>query len=435
MQLLLRLERVMEETEFGWSLLMVGEDQSRKLADLTNDLKRPYSTSGDGKQILSGYSYWGIEPAIAWQHACRDPYYPVMKDGIDSFTQRWNDLQPALGGAKFHYVSLGPGTGEKDRTVLQTLQPTYPEMLYVPVDMSAEMLRICLQPIRDLPFIKTFRRQILPVQLDFSYDENLDEMQGLRDRLMGDEPILWGLLGNTAANFEDDLELIERLARLLRPQDLLMLEVATTTELAGDVPERMSTEYLRSKAFCEFVTSALHQHTDLPINMDNMQISGEMVDDRCVVIKTIYHHRDDDTRVTLPDRTVITLKHGDTIRLYVSRKYAPAALHGELRALGLGVKATRQHQLGGPRKAVPVRAAADAAVEGRRAGARLQPGARSVPRRDDHPAPAHRRGHGCQPGRGVRDQRDLVRHLRRPGPAGAGRRRAGDPGRHHRPDR
>ena len=147
---------------------------------------------------------------------------------------------------------------------------------------------------------------------------------------MGDEPILWALLGNTAANFEDDLELIERITTLLRPQDLLMLEVATSTELAGDVPERVSTEYLRSKAFCEFVTSALHQHTDLPINMDNVAISGEVVDDRCVVIKTTYHHRDEDTRVTLPDRTVITLKNGDTIRLYISRKYAPAALHGEL---------------------------------------------------------------------------------------------------------
>ena len=28
MQLLGRLERIMEETDFGWSLLMVGEDQS-----------------------------------------------------------------------------------------------------------------------------------------------------------------------------------------------------------------------------------------------------------------------------------------------------------------------------------------------------------------------------------------------------------------------
>jgi L-histidine N-alpha-methyltransferase len=340
LQLLQRLERVMEETEFGWSLLMVGEDQSRKLADLTNDLKRPYSTTGDGKQILSGYSYWGIEPAIAWQHACRDPYYPVMKDGIDSFTQRWNDLQPALHGARYHYVSLGPGTGDKDRAVLHTMQPSYPEMLYVPVDMSAEMLRMCLQPIRDLPFIKTFRRQLLPVQLDFSDDENLDELQALRERLMDDEPIIWGLLGNTAANFEDDFELIERLATLLRPQDLLMLEVATTTELAPDVPERTSTEYLRSKAFCEFVTSALHQHTDLPINLDNLEISGEIVSDRCVLIKTIYHHRNKDARVTLPDRTVITLRQNDTVRLYVSRKYAPAALHAELRSIGLGVKAT-----------------------------------------------------------------------------------------------
>ena len=87
------------------------------------------------------------------------------------------------------------------------------------------------------------------------------------------------------ANFEDDLELVERLTSLLRPQDLLMLEVATTTELADDVPERISTEYLRSKAFCEFVTSALHQHTDLPIVMDRLAISGETLNERCVVVK------------------------------------------------------------------------------------------------------------------------------------------------------
>jgi hypothetical protein len=37
---------------------------------------------------------------------------------------------------------------------------------------------------------------------------------------------------------------------------------------------------------------------------------------------------------------VITLKHDDTIRLYISRKYAPAALHAELRGLGLGVQGT-----------------------------------------------------------------------------------------------
>jgi L-histidine Nalpha-methyltransferase len=65
------------------------------------------------------------------------------------------------------------------------MQPSYTEMLYVPVDMSAEMLRMCLQPIRDLPFIKTFRRQLLPVQLDFSDDENLDELHAVARQVDG----------------------------------------------------------------------------------------------------------------------------------------------------------------------------------------------------------------------------------------------------------
>jgi hypothetical protein len=69
-----------------------------------------------------------------------------------------------------------------------------------------------------------------------------------------------------------------------------------------------------------------------------------------VVIKAVYHHADEDAKVTLPDRTVITLKHGDTIRLYVSRKYAPDALHHELHALGLTVKATADTSWGVRRK-------------------------------------------------------------------------------------
>ena len=97
-------------------------------------------------------------------------------------------------------------------------------MFYVPVDMSAEMLRICLQPMNVLPFIRRFRSQLLPVQLDFSFEENVDELNGLRDRPIGEEPVLFSLLGNTMANFEDDVEPVERLARqLLRPQDRLML--------------------------------------------------------------------------------------------------------------------------------------------------------------------------------------------------------------------
>lgn len=345
-QLLRRLERVIEETDFAWSLCLVGEDQSRKLADLTNALKRPASASGDEKQIASGYSYWGTEPAISWEQACRDRYYPVMKEGIDTFGRRWRSLWSTFGGdKKFHYVSLGPGTGEKDRAILALLHSENPTMFYAPVDMSAEMLRICLQPMNTLPFIRRFRSQILPIQLDFSFEENVDELNDLRERLVADEPVLFSLLGNTMANFEDDIALVERLSRhLLRPQDRLLIEVATASQLDDVTAEAAGREYQESNAFCTFVTSALHQCTDLSIDMENLQFETEIAGDRSILIKMLYRNRSGiTTTMTLPDRQVVPFPADDTIKLYISRKYRRDALEVDLRNLGLSVESNLHH--------------------------------------------------------------------------------------------
>ncbi|GAA2986662.1 hypothetical protein [Actinokineospora diospyrosa] len=83
------LAKAIDESDFAWSLVLVGEDQRDKLAALTSDLRGKVSTTGDGKQITSGYAYWGIGPTIAWAHACTDPFYLVMKQSLDSFTRRW----------------------------------------------------------------------------------------------------------------------------------------------------------------------------------------------------------------------------------------------------------------------------------------------------------------------------------------------------------
>ena len=64
-----KLEKALVDDDFSWSLLLVGEDQTDKLATLTGDLRGGYSTTGDGKQISSGFSYWGIGPTIAWANA------------------------------------------------------------------------------------------------------------------------------------------------------------------------------------------------------------------------------------------------------------------------------------------------------------------------------------------------------------------------------
>src|SRR5215217_5291463 len=108
------LRETFDARSHPWSLCLVAEDTERQLQDLSADLSRCVSTTGDGKRIASGFAYWGIEPTFAWARACTDPLYPVMKESIESFTAGWKEIRPHVAGECYHYVSFGPGTGQKD---------------------------------------------------------------------------------------------------------------------------------------------------------------------------------------------------------------------------------------------------------------------------------------------------------------------------------
>lgn len=329
-----KLQRVIEESDFAWSLHLIGEDPTLKLATLTDGLSRKPSNNGDGKQITSGFAYWGTAPTIAWSLACNDRFYPVMQQSIESFSGRWNRVRSRLDGTPYHYVSLGVGTGQKDRQILQDLLAVQPNLLYVPVDLSAAMLRIGMRESAEA--VNLPRRHVLPVQLDFAIQENLVELRALLQRLVGDEPVLYSLLGNTLANFDDDLELLRTLTSLLRPQDRFLLEVATTDALDEDLAHDAAEEYHRSRAYQEFVTSALMMYTDLTINMDSVLYRGSVEGDRALLVKVIYQNRTGaDLRFMLPDRTKVAFPDRDTIRLYLSRKYVRRKLDGMLAKLGI----------------------------------------------------------------------------------------------------
>ena len=320
------LVAVLDETDFAWSLGLVGEDQAAKLALLTGDLRRPESSTGDGKRITSGFSYLGVEPAIAWVTACSDRLYPVMRQSIESFGQRWHEVRPALGPGPYHYVSLGPGDGKKDAVILRDLRRDNPKLSYVAVDMSSEMLRLGVGDL--IRQLELSRNCILPVQLDFSAPDNVAGLRHLLDKIFGAEPILFSLLGNTVANFTDDAQLLTMLSRtLLRPHDRLALEVATTERLGADLAEEAATEYGRSRTFREFVTSALMHYTDLQIDMDSVLFVGKVAGQRALIVKIIYANASGAaTRITLPDRTTVRFSHDDTILLALTRKYAPDGL-------------------------------------------------------------------------------------------------------------
>ncbi|WP_329005850.1 L-histidine N(alpha)-methyltransferase [Kribbella sp. NBC_00709] len=320
-----KLEHALADDDFAWSLLLVGEDQTDKLATLTGDLRGPVSTTGDGKQITSGFSYWGIGPTIAWANATNDPFYLVMKAGAESFLRHWRKVRPHVENGGFHLVSLGVGTGVKDRTILSDMRRHNRDMYYIPVDMSSEMLRMgTLEPVRGARFPVS---QVLPVQLDFSIADNMDELAQMLARLVGKDPILFTLTGNTLANFESDEELLSTLTRVLRPQDRLLLEVASTTQLDQASADAAADEYHQTRAFAEFVTSALRYNTDLKINNDRVKFIGEVEDEDALLVKILWQNDTDaEIRMELPDHTEVVLPIGDTIRLYTTRKYSTTRL-------------------------------------------------------------------------------------------------------------
>ncbi len=315
------LENSINEPGLGWTLCFIGEDQSSKLAELTQELRGEFSATGDGKEILSGFSYWGIGPTIAWDHACNDRFYLVMKESIESFRYRWHQIHSNnIRDQKYHYVSLGVGTGEKDQHILSLLLNSNPDLLYFPVDMSSEMLRLGVQ--RATRGSQLQGSHVLPIQVDFSIERNVDELRKLLDKVINDSPVLFSLLGNTLANSQRDTELLQSLSKLMRPEDRLLLELATTEDLSEEIAQKAAKEYAKTRSFKEFVTSALLQNTDLHIDLNSVCFEGCIEADRGILIKIFYRNlTGNKIEVVLPDRSVMNFEDQDTIRLLLTRKY------------------------------------------------------------------------------------------------------------------
>lgn len=339
------LQHALAAQAHPWSLCLVGDDPEWKLQDLIADLTRPPSPSGHGKRITSGFSYWGIEPTFAWARSCTDPLYPVMRESIESFTRGWSDIKAHLDCAPSLYVSFGPGTGDKDATIVRDLLRRNPNLYYVPVDMSAEMLRLVARgPVRQtgLP-----ADQVLPVQLDFASQSSLTALWAVLERLEGTGPVLYGLLGNTVANFDDDAVLLRTLTSRARAQDRLVLEAATTDRLDEPSAASAAAEYRQSRSFCEFAASALLRHTDLPIgDMNELVFTGGVEEGKALRVTVMYQNTTDrPVRFTLlSTRTSVLLPAMDTIRVFLTRKYTDTGLKSLLAESQLHeISATHTH--------------------------------------------------------------------------------------------
>jgi hypothetical protein len=164
----------------------------------------------------------------------------------------------------------------------------------------------------------------------------------LLDEIVGDAPVLFGLLGNTIANFEREAEVLRVLPKLIRPgKDFLLLETASTPEISSETMAAARDEYARSSVFCNFAVSSIVQNTDLPIDMKQTLVRCSE-DEGALKIVVVYKSGTD-TDFTLIGGDQVAFPAGDTIRLYLSRKYTQPALDRLLMYNGLRAVRTAPH--------------------------------------------------------------------------------------------
>jgi L-histidine N-alpha-methyltransferase len=324
------LEEACLDKRVRWSRLIVGDDYRDDMVRLVRDLTvHDPSPTGDGRHISCGHAYWGVGPTIAWHNACTDPSYPVGRLSMEGFADMWRALRPSNGDAlPDTYVSLGPGTGEKDLTVLASLADTVGGPSYIPVDMSAEMLRLQLSA---RGATAASLRRMVAIKLDFSIAANIRKLRVFLDRIVGDDtPILFSLLGNTLANFPEDQKLLNALVEglLIHDSDRLLLEVATSSRLDESAADKAAKEYRGSALFLDWVTSALLAHTrDLVLGKNAVKFLPSVEKDRALVLKVVYANTSTDEKdICIANGESFSFPPEDTIRLELTRKYHPNAV-------------------------------------------------------------------------------------------------------------
>jgi L-histidine Nalpha-methyltransferase len=235
---------------------------------------------GQKKHIKEGYQYVGAVAAQMWKAATADDNYPTLSWGITSFDERWGKIRKKLTEPR-HYVSIGAGTGEKDRTILNHLSQLNrsgaEKLIYVPVDISTDLLKAAVrQSTQD---IDKDRIRVMPIQLDITRQEALRELRAILNSLLGDTGALVSLLGNTLANFREDEQMLERLSTVvLSHADMLLLEVATTAGVTPSIIKNAEAEYDNSQSFRRFAMATLGDLTDCTLKLGKVVCEGTGTD-------------------------------------------------------------------------------------------------------------------------------------------------------------
>jgi hypothetical protein len=179
-----------------------------------------------GQPIPTYYAYLTHHGYLNWVRLTEDHRYTYYRSSVElcetNAAEICAEIVRAAGRTNLDYVSLGPGTGSKDRALISGLVAVEPDgepPVYYPYDINPAMIVHAIQTVlsgelEDRVYVKGIIAPFDSLGL-FSYV--------YKDRA---GPNVLALLGNTLGNMSDDSGFLETLFNNgMWPGDVLLLEV------------------------------------------------------------------------------------------------------------------------------------------------------------------------------------------------------------------
>lgn len=188
-----------------------------------------------------------------WLSLAEDPGFVAYQDSMElvwsKAGQIAQEIVVAAGSRSIDLVSLGPGDGRKDMSLLRALvgAPARDKaFIYYPFDISTNMIATTVGRLRGDPVLREGLLQAKAVVADF---DSLPIFKPVYQYREG--PNVLCLLGNMLGNFSDDFGFLKRLHdRAMFAGDLLLVEVRLQSEQSGSALAEMARrDWSRSDRF------------------------------------------------------------------------------------------------------------------------------------------------------------------------------------------
>jgi L-histidine Nalpha-methyltransferase len=179
-------------------------------AEFAEDVRR--GLSSNPKQLFPKYLYDSLGSRLFDAICHVDEYYPTRAEN-EILTRHGDEMVAGVPDCRT-LIELGSGSADKTRRIIEALLRLQPELLFLPVDISASALeKSSLALLAAYPALR-----IEAYAAD--YLEGLAAMQPLPEG-----PALMLFLGSNIGNFEKDeaLSFLQAIRHMLRPGDALLL--------------------------------------------------------------------------------------------------------------------------------------------------------------------------------------------------------------------